>query len=556
MDKIRKKQVITAVVCGISGGFAGLLFAAGGGYTSTLYSLFCALVSAVFFAVLAMQSDFLPDYKTLSLPLVLFSGLIAATLLGSNVQAFAEHFAESRFVQSALSLFRLADRAYLVTFWGGALIAILALPLTAWVLAAFYRRVFNGVRAAFLGAKTYEWIWFGVACAVFVVLVVVMYSLSNAFHFSTYQGNRAPYNVIFSSDSNLLLTEDVYFNFSAGENDLRQPLFGLFAAPFCAVPKLIGYALFFLPNAYLYALAALQAVLLVFTVFLLGRLAEFTGVKELLFLTLCLCSYPTLLFLLIQEQYVFAVFYLVLFLWHWKGGKRSRLSLVAATGCLLTSAALFPLLAERDERGKWVNRKSVIRIVGSGVLFLILCFVSGVALNLLDRQKLHTIFGFTGDGVPFGGRVLQYLNYLALCFVAPAGTVSYSAGFPSYVLPAPDVSALGIVVLLLAILGFVLNRKKNFYRICFYWFVCSLAVLLVVGWGTAENGLVLYSLYYGWAVWGLAFGAVDGVCDRLCKKRVRIKYIVFGALLVAVLVFNCLGMADLFSFALEYYPVG
>ena len=51
----------------------------------------------------------------------------------------------------------------------------------------------------------------------------------------------------------------------------------------------------------------------------------------------------------------------------------------------------------------------------------------------------------------------------------------------------------------------VKNNIRNKNGITLSGLVITIVVLLIIGWGTVENGLVLYSLYFAWAYLSLYF---------------------------------------------------
>jgi hypothetical protein len=79
----------------------------------------------------------------------------------------------------------------------------------------------------------------------------------------------------------------------------------------------------------------------------------------------------------------------------------------------------------------------------------------------------------------------------------------------------------------------------------------SFLVLCLVGWGTAENGLILYSLYFGWAYFCLAFLAVEKLFTAWPFGRNAVLSLAIAALAYV----NIPGIVDLIQFGIQYYPV-
>jgi len=73
----------------------------------------------------------------------------------------------------------------------------------------------------------------------------------------------------------------------------------------------------------------------------------------------------------------------------------------------------------------------------------------------------------------------------------------------------------------------------------------------VLGWGTSENGLVLYTLYFGWAFVSLILLLIK----RLFRQVRPLQYGLLGAGILALCYANAVGLADILRFGLQYYPV-
>ena len=114
-------------------------------------------------------------------------------------------------------------------------------------------------------------------------------------------------------------------------------------------------------------------------------------------------------------------------------------------------------------------------------------------------------------------------------------------------------SILGIVIFALCFLSFIINRKNKFSAIAALWTVMSFVLLCIIGWGSAENAMIIYSLYFGWAYTVLLFM----LFTRLSKK-IRFKLLVpIVCLVVTVIlvIFNFGGIKDLIDFAVASFPI-
>jgi len=375
--------------------------------------------------------------------------------------------------------------------------------------------------------------------------IIVVYGKSTAFY-----GGGSPYDIVYTTDSGNLMDTNSFFYINAYENDIRQPLFAVFSMPFAVTAMLISKLLFFVPHAYPVALACVQAILLFFGYTLLARVLELTGADRVLFLLLLAAAYPTLLFLFTIEQYVFSVFWIfvLLYAWYEQRGNRAML-LAAATGSLLTSGVLFPLLFE--EKGA---KKRFHSILKAGLAFLAV-FIIFARVPLLNRalQNARDIASFAGETVLFRDRAMQFFAFVSACFAQPAAAADLTTyAHASYqLLPATGIQWFGLVIFLLAAVSAVLQRREKNLRVFSLWAAFSVLLLLVVGWGSSENGMVLYTLYFFWAYAALLYTLLL----RVCRRQNVLRYAVAAAGICAMICINTLGLLDLFRFAIQYYPV-
>jgi hypothetical protein len=76
---------------------------------------------------------------------------------------------------------------------------------------------------------------------------------------------------------------------------------------------------------------------------------------------------------------------------------------------------------------------------------------------------------------------------------------------------------------------------------------------LGLGWGTKENGLILYALYFGWAFLVLLFQLVEKIENKLNIKCLI--PVVTMVAVIALLVINIPAILEMVNFAITYYPV-
>ncbi len=324
----------------------------------------------------------------------------------------------------------------------------------------------------------------------------------------------------------------------------------MFSLPFAVTANLLSKALFFVPNAYPILLGIIQALLLLFCFTVLARLLQLEGLKKALFLALMTAAYPTMLFLLTVEQYIFSLFWVILLMEAYCENAPGReLAFVAATGSLLTSGALIFLLPYQK------SFRSVLRelLKAGGLLLAFLAVFGQLPLLYSAAASIRDLLSFSGAGFGFGDKLLQCINFAAACVIRPiAGIDMVSYAYVSYQLyPVVSVNPVGVAMLILAAVGFALNYRSKLARVSLCWVLFSFVLLCLVGWGTAENGLVLYTLYFSWVYLVLAYLTLDA----LLKKWKSAQAAVLIAAIAAMLILNASNILQIVLFGMRYYPV-
>ena len=155
----------------------------------------------------------------------------------------------------------------------------------------------------------------------------------------------------------------------------------------------------------------------------------------------------------------------------------------------------------------------------------------GLSLPYAGRRHMLAAgfyFGIFQAGMP----VLGYLVYRLF----QSGMLSFAHWIAS--------------ILLCAIGGIAVKPKAWFTRICAVWMAFSLLLLGIVGWGTIDNGLMLYTLYFGWAFVAMAFQLGDWLLHRW-----KIPEIVFFLLLIlAVGITNVTALKAALVFSTQFFP--
>ena len=169
--------------------------------------------------------------------------------------------------------------------------------------------------------------------------------------------------------------------------------------------------------------------------------------------------------------------------------------------------------------------------------------------------RMFYLSGFTKKNIPFIEKIYQYTEFVKNCFSAPdAGVNTTTFDHPAWSLDiVVGINLVGVFLLVLSIFSAIWNRDKKSSLLALYWIVFSFIMLVVLGWGAQENGLTLYSLYFGWAFIVLLFQLVEKIEDKLkIKFLIPITTVCTAGALLAI---NIPAIMEMIDFAITYYPV-
>lgn len=394
-----------------------------------------------------------------------------------------------------------------------------------------------------------EWIIYTILFLIFCAFVSLFFLSSQAFY-----GTEHDLDIIYSSDSPELLKYNAYIALDHVENDVRQPLFAVFSAPLMGIPCLIGNLMPFVPEALILDFA--QIMLLFFTALILACELRLSMIQRICFMLVASSTYTFLLFSLMMEQYIIAFYWLVLTIRCMNRDRKEALKFsYAASGTLLISGILVPFIVKPEKKGFELVFEWVKRLLIYGFDFLLMLLMAGrfnLILNALDNLAVLSLF--TGKTIGYFERLLQYLNFVGGCFIAPASeaAVVKNTYVGWHLSEVTAVSLTGIIIIALAIAGFIVTVRSKISRFALGWICLSLFVLIVIGWGIYENGLILYALYFGWPFYVLIFNLLKSIEDKI-KTRFIIPA-VSAVLILLFLINNIPAVMDLLDFAVRAYP--
>ena len=427
-------------------------------------------------------------------------------------------------------------------------IALLSLPSLTFIIYLLIIKVIPYIKTFFIGLSRIEKRYLIIISILGFFIAFLSNTLTTAFSIPYHDGDLKIYDVLYTTDSGSLVYEDTYFNVSFAENDIRQPLFGVFAIPFSIIAKVLAQLLFFLPSGFEYAtmMCFLQFILLAITTILIARMLKLEEKDKKYLYLLFSVSFPYLIFSIILEQYVIGLFYLILAVYYFFVSKeRVNYLYIGSVGAMITSGIIFPLISKGKTFKKWIQDvfKCFLAFISvfiiSGQLPQLLLFVSRF-------KELTTSFALK---LSFTDKLYQFLNFVKATLIAPAGHMKMIDSFPTYQLQEVKyISIAGLILLVLAVASYIVNRKNKFAKFSFLWIVFSIVLLLIVGWGTTENGLVLYSLYFSFAYLSLYFLLLK----KILKNR-KIFVAVTLLLIITVFILNINEITNIFRFAIKYY---
>lgn len=378
-----------------------------------------------------------------------------------------------------------------------------------------------------------------------IVITTVLYNLTNAFYSAGF------YDIIYTSDSGEIFAKDTFFNISSSQNDMpRQPLFGVFALPFGLASKLLSDILFFVPNIYPIAITTVQIFLLGIVSIMLCRIFKFKNIHERNFIMLYMSSFMVISFAFIIEQYIISLFYLVLVLYCYYVLKRKEnYCYVGSVGTLTTNIVLLPFITQTKKIKTYIF--VILKCLLIGIGFFSIFGQLPLVFNFVD-SFINIFSTFGGDSVSLYNRIIQWVSFVRNIFIAAPASV-YSGRFSEYGYYLDDIysiSKLGILILIICIISLIVNKKEKKNCLLLGWICFSIIILVVLGWGTSENGLNLYSLYFGWPFVILIYMLLKKII-----KNEKMLNVIVCVLMVCLLIVNILGFAEIVKFGITYYPV-
>ena len=361
-------------------------------------------------------------------------------------------------------------------------------------------------------------------------------------------------DTIYTSDSYSLVKYNAYIVIDHFENDLRQPLFAVFSAPLMGIPCLLGYLIPGIPMAMILDYA--QVFILLIAVIVLAMQLDLSPLQRMCFTILLSSTYTYLLFSVMMEQYITAFFWLVLTISFIKNDKEAVHLSIASSGTLLVSGILVPFILKPQDKSINKILESLKRMFLFAFDFLLILVAAGRTHVICDVFEVFRIFTMhMGGKTNYSDRIFQYFGFIKNCFLAPDSSVQIiEEKFPCWHLSEiTSFNCIGVVILVIAIAAFFVTRRELISKLALTWVIYSFVVLVIIGWGTSENGLNLYSLYFGWPFYVLIFNLMKAAEVKL-KTKILIP-VSTAVLSCALLFYNIPAVLEMVIFAINAYPV-
>lgn len=491
--------------------------------------------------ILAMAAGKAPSLWKLTLDTApgtrIFSALNALGICWSAIPAFAYFRAEAGITGNY------PNAIWLI------LAACASFPFVYICVVLFWRWLWTHLKTGLGHLTSRERLVSLLILVVLMVLTVFAFSQSDAFY-----GTEFPYDILYTSDSHILVEGNTYLTLAYEENDLRQPLFALFSAPFMGIATLLSNTFSLSATGNAIVMNWVQVAVLVLSLVLLSEVLELSGWKRITFLLLGALSYPFLLFSLMMEQYIFSVFYVILALYLCAEGKTARPAVWGAGGTLLTSLVLLPATCKSHPVKQFSGWFSELLNHAVEFVFLMLAFCRQDII-LDAAYSLEKLSSFSQNTLTWGQKIFRYTQFVRGCIlVPPSDSLHNPSGILSWqLIPAETPDWIGIGILVLCILSAVLNFRKPSSRIAAAWASFSVVILLLLGWGAPENGQILYALYFGWAFLVLLYQLVQWCCHSL-KLSKALPYVTLALALVLAAV-NIPAIATIIAFSKAVFPL-
>lgn len=252
-------------------------------------------------------------------------------------------------------------------------------------IQAITKYLINLLKNVFTDISKKEWFFYGILFLL-IVIYVVFVSINTTISYGVG-------DALYTSDSDGLVLGNAYLNIYHSENDMRQPLFAVFAMPFIGIAYLFSLVLPNLVFVKPLCINLIQIVMLLATTIILSKLLNFNAVERVLFVILSFCTYTFLLFTIMMEQYIVAYFWLITFIYLVVNQKQDVLALSATSGTLVTGLILSPFIVNHFH---WKDYKEIVSKITKCVLTFVMLIIIFNRIDILEdiffKERIYESF--------------------------------------------------------------------------------------------------------------------------------------------------------------------
>lgn len=413
--------------------------------------------------------------------------------------------------------------------------------------------VFDKVILFFRRFTKFETCIFYIYIVTFAFVNLLILFKTNAFVFPLEDG-EVVYDIIFTTDSSLFLLDiDVFSSPGAVQNDIRHLLFGIIGIPISMIciplaflikltAGVLGYTVLF-GTVYGYFISVGQAFLFAISGILIYKILH-QEVKESfakLFTILYFVSYSTILFTITVEQYAIGVFTLLLFVYHYSKKMKTTFSFLLAGLSFISSFAMLAfVLLKKKSKVKSMIKKSLKLFIIVAVLII---FFGQLSEFIELGVTIKSLSEFSNDGtITLINKLEQYMYFIPSMFIAPEIVfskfdvlhTSLSSEGIRLVNSSIIITILSCLLFVIVVISTIINRKSKLSLLSAYWVLISFLILVVVGWGSVENSMVLYSSYFMWAYLLL----IALFVNKVFSTKARIGNTLLLLIIVSLFIYN------------------
>ena len=296
-------------------------------------------------------------------------------------------------------------------------------------------------------------------------------------------------------------------------NNVRHFLVSYSILPFTCIPYVL-INLFNAGNYFGIYFLFLQYFIIATIIIILKRLLKINNIYgEIAFYVLIFLSSTFIINMSFYEKFVIPVFYLVLTIKAViEKSKLKYFYYFMAIMSLSTLLLFFPIVFfEKGKTFKQIIKELIYFAIITIILLILTSSYTILFTALKSTESLLASYG-SKDIVL---NILHYFTLLTQLIVIPDIVLRYPHAWATEPTFSSFYFILGIIIFIMCIAGFILNRKEKIYQICLYWFFIIIFFVVILGWGVGANECFLSSFSYYWAIAPLIFG----LFNKLIKNK-------------------------------------